>query len=220
MRTEIFQNCINEATVIDVETPNDSAETITEQVEARTKHSKTKLILDVKTRWNSLADMLETFIELLPAVRRALLKIGSDLEFTAANAKAIKDILSAIKPFRDAVVHLSANKANQIDVMGVINYLRKELANSNTVLAKNLLSSLNERIKNRCNDTLIQLSLFLQNPKSLNLDDNEKNSLFEYIDSLFKRLWPNYKQEHCSVKEKNFTTSATSSIEAEKKNLT
>lgn len=159
-------DCINEDRVINIEEPESN-------------HSKkTKLILDVKTRWSSLADMLETFIELLPSVKKALLKLNSDFEFTSCNAKAITEILEAIKPFREAVTHLSESKANQFDVVGVINYLKKELNKSDTILAKNLLKSLEERVERRCSRKLIQLSLFFQNPKSLNLIGEEKEEFF------------------------------------------
>ncbi|KAJ8705018.1 hypothetical protein PYW08_012338 [Mythimna loreyi] len=45
-------------------------------------HKELKLITDCKTRWSSLADMLERFLKIKICVRKALIDVGSGIDFT------------------------------------------------------------------------------------------------------------------------------------------
>ena len=58
------------------------------------------IILDSKTRWNSLVAMLERFLEILPSVAKALIDCKSELGITKEELYAIQDIVSSLQPVK------------------------------------------------------------------------------------------------------------------------
>ena len=62
-----------------------------------------QLLLDVKSRWNSLAMMLERFYEMGNCVEKALVDIDPSLRLTQEDLKSILNIGAALKPVQLAV---------------------------------------------------------------------------------------------------------------------
>ena len=76
-----------------------------------------KLIQDVSTRWNSTFDMLQRLINLMPAVNAFVLDssikssikdIDSKFLFSVEEQETIKQVISLLKPFKEATENLSA----------------------------------------------------------------------------------------------------------------
>jgi hypothetical protein len=62
------------------------------------------LILDVRTRWNSLLEMLERFYQVINATRKSLIDLKSD---TKSDEQLLMDIIAALQPIKAAVEQLS-----------------------------------------------------------------------------------------------------------------
>ncbi|KAJ6647396.1 hypothetical protein Bhyg_02618 [Pseudolycoriella hygida] len=67
-------------------------------------------LLDVKTRWNSLANLLERFYELRNCIEKALVDIDPDLRLTQEDFKLIGEIGKALKPVHVETVVLNLIK--------------------------------------------------------------------------------------------------------------
>lgn len=63
------------------------------------------LILDCRTRWNSLLDMLERFYILKVCIEKALINIASDIKFTDEEWYKIKNLIDGLQLFKLAVKH-------------------------------------------------------------------------------------------------------------------
>jgi hypothetical protein len=61
------------------------------------------LILDTKTRWNSLLDMLERFYRLLISIRKSLIDINSSIQFSEIELKLLEEVIGALQPVKIAV---------------------------------------------------------------------------------------------------------------------
>jgi hypothetical protein len=70
-----------------------------------------KLILDVKTRWNSLVpNMIERLLKLKPCIKKALADIGTNNFYDEENFKILEDVLKVLKPTELAVKELSKDQ--------------------------------------------------------------------------------------------------------------
>ncbi|GBL98120.1 hypothetical protein AVEN_84614-1 [Araneus ventricosus] len=61
------------------------------------------LILDCRTRWNSLLAMIERFRKLKVCIDKAFIDIGSDTTFSDLEWLKIKDLIESLQPFKLAV---------------------------------------------------------------------------------------------------------------------
>lgn len=75
--------------------------------------SFTKLILDVKTRWNSTSDMIIRFIDAFDHINTVLLDVGEvGMTFIEEDRKTLKDLASLFTPIKQTITSLSANSMN------------------------------------------------------------------------------------------------------------
>lgn len=127
-----------------------------------------KLLLDCKTRWNSLVPMVNRFNLLFPCINAALIELGQP-QLDPIHVDVSKKIIQALEPVEITVKELSKNNCNLIKAEGASIYLLNKLKHANTDLSLELFSSLKTRIAERRNTALISLLLYLQRgsyPKS------------------------------------------------------
>lgn len=82
-----------------------------------------KLIMDTRTRWNSLVEMLERFNQLKSCVRKALIDIASDIVILDAEILSIKNIISALLPVKLTVDTLRREDANLISADAALSFM-------------------------------------------------------------------------------------------------
>lgn len=63
------------------------------------------LILDVKTRWNSLLTMLDCFHLLQNCVRKSLIDIKSSISFADSEINLLSEIISALQLLKSPLEH-------------------------------------------------------------------------------------------------------------------
>ena len=59
-----------------------------------------KLILDSKTRWNSLLEMIKIVVKAEKCIRMALIEIETTIATTDAETETLQDLIDVIKPVK------------------------------------------------------------------------------------------------------------------------
>lgn len=120
------------------------------------------LVLDVKTRWNSLLGMLERFYEVRECINKSLV----DNTFSAYEFNLMEKIIFALRPIQTAVEALCARDANLISADVSLKFMLDELAKQKTSLSESLSAELINRIRERRSEVSDVLQ-FLHNPNEL-----------------------------------------------------
>lgn len=115
-----------------------------------------KLILDVRTRWNSTYYMIERFLKLTNNLSQMLLTLnGNDIPemISVHNIRCLQDICSLLRPFEVLTRKISIEKSVMsskiiLIILGTKNELVKQIPNA--AVAIRLKSKLNEELDYRC----------------------------------------------------------------------
>ena len=127
-----------------------------------------RLLLDCKTRWNSLVIMIERFLRLIEPLKRALIDLNFEHLWQNTSTTNARNILKALKPVQIAVEALSRHDANLLSSEGILKFLFTSLEENDSMLSTNLLNEIQIQICKRRNVPLVSLLNFLNNPKCLN----------------------------------------------------
>lgn len=154
-----------------------------------------KLILDVKTRWNTLASAIQRFLKLIDCINNALEELGLE-SFNENYVNVLKNVSITLEPTMLAVQELSKNSANLITAEGTILYVFQKLKQIDSELSKKLLEVIKNEIEKRRNKEIVSLLIFLhQGSYPTKSNDNEflnyssKNVIKMYAKKLFERLF-------------------------------
>jgi hypothetical protein len=126
-----------------------------------------RLILDVRTRWNSIVPMIQRLLLLKNCIRKALIAVGNLSLFDEKLFSDLENILQVLKPAELAVLELSKANATLVTTEGVFRFLFKTLDDQGTSLSKKFSAALKTRILERRNKELVSLMVYLQNPRSV-----------------------------------------------------
>ena len=129
------------------------------------------LILDRKTRWSSMFQMIERFILLKKCIFKALLDLSIAHDITQAEFLFLDEMKAALKPVKLAVEAMSRQDATLLTAEGIFLFLIREMKKQRTTLAKKLLSTVKNRIQQRRKNDLIKLMRYLQNPNTFSQSD-------------------------------------------------
>ena len=126
------------------------------------------LLLDCKTRWNSLMAMLERFYELQKESKMAMVQLDANFN---VSEKEIKEMCEALSPFKAAVDALASEDADLLLSEKVIAFVLKKLGELQSSISKNLIVTFSARVNERRNDELMHLFEYLK--KSSYIDQPE-----------------------------------------------
>ena len=132
------------------------------------------IILDSKTRWNSLVATLERFLKIWPSVAKALIYCKSELSITKEELSTTQDIVSSLQPVKAGDEKLANHEMAILGAEGVFGFILGELAAQKTPFAELLRESLLLHIKERKNNKLVGLIKYLHCGKKYN-NHAEKN---------------------------------------------
>ncbi|KAI8130534.1 hypothetical protein CVS40_0250 [Lucilia cuprina] len=158
------------------------------------KGKELKLMLDCQTRWNTLFDMCQRFMELEIPIKKALIDLKShqicDEEF-----QLLKQIVLILNPVKVTVEALCRRDMNLCKADAALSFMLNEISKIDCKLSDELIKSLLKRIKERRTiySTLLN---FLKNPK-LNSEFDNSTDLF-VIKNELKKLIGNFRTDEQS----------------------
>ncbi|GBN57936.1 hypothetical protein AVEN_176159-1 [Araneus ventricosus] len=92
------------------------------------------LILDCRTRWNSLLVMTERFHKLKVYMDKVLIDIGSDTKFSDLEWSKIKQLIDSLQPFKLAVEALCRRDSTLLTAETTLKFILEKLLSQDTVL--------------------------------------------------------------------------------------
>lgn len=107
------------------------------------------LLLDCKTRWNSLFTMLERFDLLKNSVKKALIDLNNPVQFEESDFQLINEIIKVLAPAKLSVEALCRSDANLCTADATLKFLFQQLRDNDSILASKLKTHLLSRMKDR-----------------------------------------------------------------------
>lgn len=107
------------------------------------------LILDSKTRWNSLITMLERFQKLKSCIKKSVIDLNLDINFTDADFETVSLTISTLLPVKLAVESLCREDANLLSADTTFKFMFDRLSEIKSSLGKEVISALKKRIFER-----------------------------------------------------------------------
>jgi len=123
-----------------------------------------KLLLDCKTRWNSLLAMLERFILLKTSIQKSLIDLNHPIHLEDSDYNLITEITDVLAPVKLTVEAIGRRDANLCTADAAFKFLFEELFEKNSILANKMRICLIDRIKMRRRPELSGVLSYLQNP--------------------------------------------------------
>ena len=123
------------------------------------------LLLDCKTRCNSLLAMLERFYVLKKEIEMAIIQLDVSFDLYKKEVKEINEMCEALAPFKAAVDALASKDADMLLSE------KKKLGELQSNISKDLIERFSIRIDNRRNEQLVHLCEYLK--KSSYIDQPE-----------------------------------------------
>lgn len=128
------------------------------------------LILDCRTRWNSLSDMLERFYSLKVCISKALIDIASEIQFTEEEWNNINNLNLSLQPLKLSVEVLCRRDSTLVTADTTFRFILEKLDKQRGVLSAELaIAHIRQRIKERCTD-ITGILIYLNNPKKYEQD--------------------------------------------------
>lgn len=166
-----------------------------------------QLLLDVRTRWNSMMQMIERFLKLKNAIKKALIDLNMSEKWNDANTSILESLLNILHPVKLSVEALSRKDATILTAEAIIDVLINKLRSMENDLARQFVEHLIGKITERRNVNLISLVKYLHNPIAYN-NENErifqrcnKTTLIKYTEELYNRLYPNSNSSSTEVSD-------------------
>lgn len=108
-----------------------------------------RLILDCKTRWSSLADMLARFLTLKVVVQKALIDYDNHITFSEEEMKRLEELSNTMNVIKATVEVLCEENANLIMTETALKFMIEKLGEIHNEVSRDLLVSLKQRIGER-----------------------------------------------------------------------
>ena len=116
------------------------------------KGRELSLLLDCKTRWNSLIAMIERFIFLKKPVSKALIDISSAERIDLIDLEILENICICLKPIEMAVSALSRRDATLLSAEGIYRFLMVQFEKISSIsFSHELKSAVEFRLANEDN---------------------------------------------------------------------
>ncbi|XP_030578053.1 zinc finger BED domain-containing protein 4-like [Archocentrus centrarchus] len=122
------------------------------------------LILDCRTRWNSLADMLDRYIALHRPVTKTLVDINNALIITNEELALIQQLSSCLKPVKMGVESLCNRDTTLVKADGIFIFMIDQLTKQDTPLSLEMRDAIERRFMERRQKNLVSLYRYLLDP--------------------------------------------------------
>lgn len=187
-----------------------------DELRKRQNQTPLKLILDVKTRWNSVYYMLERYVTLAPLVHQILMmNTTAPPTPTAIELQEIKTMLTILKPLEHVTKEISGEQYVTISkVIPIVNCLKTQIQNidvSASPLAKSVQSTLLSKIGTRfgpIEDNYFLAASCLLDPKFKSLHFQDPRACSNAIAHI-RRLCTNMQETHSSETDSDSSAGTT-----------
>ena len=149
------------------------------------KLGEVSLILDTKTRWSSLANMLDRLVHTKPAVQKALIDLNSTETMTDEDFNTIGEIAQALQPLRAAVEALCRRDSNLLTADAVVKFAIADLKKQSSDLSRELSDAISQRLVEQRTTEASAVLCYLHNPQAGTL---KKSIVKTYCLKLLARL--------------------------------
>ncbi|XP_065659760.1 uncharacterized protein LOC136083825 [Hydra vulgaris] len=147
------------------------------QEEIKKKHGKeVSLILDCRTRWNSLLSMIQQFLKVKHSIRKVLKDISLHLICSDDEEDILSDIVAALEPVKLAAEALCRQNATLLTAEGIFKFLVNRLKQQDSPHCIAMKSAILRRFEERRQSNLVSLYRYLSNPECLS--DIEEHKVF------------------------------------------
>jgi len=107
------------------------------------------LLLDCRTRWNSLVDMLSRFLQLHGPIQKALIDLGKACLINDGDFTVLQEMVSCLEPLKLCMSALCRRDTNLLSGEAALNFCLIELQKQNSELARTVAEVLGTRIQQR-----------------------------------------------------------------------
>lgn len=158
------------------------------------------LLLDVKTRWNSIIVMAERFLKLKNCVKKALIDLNMLDKWNEDNLLLLQSIVGLLQPVQIAVEALGRQNASLLTAEAIIDVLLKKIQSTATNnLAKRFFETLKARLEERRPQRVVCLLKYLHTGHHTTHSQNtdfftsniSKTALIGFSEELYCRLFEN-----------------------------
>ncbi|KAF6321781.1 S1 RNA binding domain 1 [Rhinolophus ferrumequinum] len=163
---------------------------------ARSEKRELEVILDCKTRWNTLERMIERFLKIVNPIKTVLRELKLDHLWKEEYYEILRGMLNCLQPVRLAVEALSNREANILTSEGIFKFLFSNLEKQNSSMSQMLLKEIKFELVKRRNRDLVSLTKYLSNVSCLcEREEDEffalssKNEIARLAKSLMGRLF-------------------------------
>jgi hypothetical protein len=134
------------------------------------------LILDCRTRWNSLFLMIQRYIKVQKHVSKALLDFPSDdiEDLSSMELSLLKDILACLEPVKVSVEALCRQDVDLVQAEVILKFMFEELRKHGSQLAAELSLELEAKLQERRNKDLVTLLMYLQDCNNVQREETLK----------------------------------------------
>lgn len=174
---------------------------------------KSRLVLDCKTRWNSLIPMLSRLVKFELPIKKSLEDLGSIKLYNPGHFAIYRNLLSVLEPLEHVVNELSNSSTNLLRAEGALIFLLDVLEKKSDDYSRSLYGSLKKRIMERRNTDIISLYKYLhtgwviREGQILEFPYSSKKNIMIFANNLFDRL---FKKDTVNIEN---NTSIVSTVE-------
>lgn len=150
----------------------DCKNNISKDITKTAKNTEKSLHLDVKTRWNSLLKMLESFISQYQSIKETLLVLNEREYFvTEKQLEIIISLVDVLSPVKSAVELLSKKSCSILEGHIIMSTLLEFLETEEEGYKKKIRDHIKQRYDQRFNKTFVACLFYLENGNTNFLKD-------------------------------------------------
>lgn len=154
-----------------------------------------ELVLDVKTRWNSLITMVKRYLEVADTVAIVCNEFGIENALGEDELSSLQDVVSILEPIEIALKKICARDSTLLTAHFAFKFIVAKLDGNFTDLGRKMKEAVITRYKERLNLPTLALFRYLKSPESLGQDDQlmsfpSKSVLIRTAKEILIRLYP------------------------------
>ena len=124
------------------------------------------LILDSKTRWNSLLDMISRFFTPKKCIQMSLIELSSEITISESGFTTLQNLVNALGLIQFGAEALCRRDSNLFSSNGILKFIFKQLKIQESTFSQELVYSFTKRVTERRNICkLICKFIISRNPK-------------------------------------------------------